>query len=265
MTPPTTQSSPSPCEGLGAALATLFVCEPHGEYQRVRTPFLYPDGDNIDLFTKPAGDGITMVTDLGESLRWLRMQGLAGRRSPKQQALLEDAALTHGVEVYRGMLSARVRTPDELTATILRVAHAAIRVSDLWFTFRTRAVQFVNDEVADFLQERSLSFERGERLTGRSGRVWSPDFHVRAPQRSSLVYVLSTGSRSAGRGVANQVVAAWYDLSQFAVGPEALRFVSLFDDTADVWSEEDYRLVEGLSAVSRWSQPEEFERILRAA
>ena len=121
------------------------------------------------------------------------------------------------------------------------------------------------DEVADFLAERQFHYERGEKLTGRSGRVWTPDFHVRTVQRSSLVYVLSTGSRSAARGVVNHIHTAFFDLNQLAAGPEALRFVSLFDDSADVWSDEDFRLAEQLSIVTRWSQPDEFADVLQAA
>jgi hypothetical protein len=65
--------------------------------------------------------------------------------------------------------------------------------------------------------------------------------------------------------VAEHVLAAWYDLSHLAAGPEALRFVSLFDDTADVWTPEDFRLVEPLSTVTRWSQPDEFAWVLAEA
>jgi hypothetical protein len=52
----------------------------------------------------------------------------------------------------------------------MRVAQACLRVSDLWFTFRTRAVESVSDEVVDFLTERHFSFEHGAKLAGRSGR-----------------------------------------------------------------------------------------------
>ena len=48
-------------------------------------------------------------------------------------------------------------------------------------------------------------------------------------------------------------------------GPEALTFVSLFDDTADVWADEDFRLVEPLSMVSRWSRPDELAAVLSGA
>lgn len=253
------------CERLTADLGALFTCAEQGAYQRIRTPYLYPDGDNIDLFCKANGDLLT-VTDLGETTRWLRMQTVSPRRSPKQRQLIEDIGLTHGVEFFRGMLVARCRPGDSLAAVVTRLAQAALRVSDLWFTFRTRAVESMGDEVADFLSERQFIFERAEKLAGRSGRVWTVDFHVRAPMRSALVYVLSTGSRSAARSVAEHVLAAWYDLNHLAVGPEALRFVSLFDDTADVWAPEDFKLVERLSITARWSEPDRFaETLLEAA
>lgn len=251
-------------EEIANGLGSLFICTRHGEYERIRTPYLYPDGDNIDIFIKPQGN-LFLVSDLGETARWLRMQTLSPKRSPKQRSLIEDVCLTHGVELYRGMLLARCRPGDQLASTILRVAQASLRFSDLWFTFRSRSVESLTDEVADFLTEREFRFDRGEKIAGRSGRIWTPDFHVRAIQRSSLVFVLSTGSRSAAKSVVNQVHTAFYDLSSRTVGPEALRFVSLFDDTADVWSDEDFRLAEQLSMVTRWSQPDEIVDVLQAA
>lgn len=256
------------CGQLRQGLGELFTCSDtlseHGDYVRIRTPYLYPDGDNIDLFCKAKEDVIT-ASDLGETTRWLRMQTVSPRRSPKQNALIQDVCLTHGVEFYKGTLLARCHEGEQLAAVALRVAQAALRVSDLWFTFRTRSVESVTDEVADFLTERAFHFERGEKLTGRSGKVWSPDFHVRALARSSLVCVLSTGSRSAARAIVNQVHTSWYDLNHLAVGPEAMHFVSLFDDTVDVWSDEDFRLAEQLSTVTRWSSPDEFSEVLASA
>ena len=96
------------CRNLETEIGTLFTCSEQGEYQRIRTPYLYPNGDNIDLFCKAAGDVMT-VTDLAETTGWLRMQSPSLRRSPKQRRLIEDACVTHGIEFYRGMLQARCR------------------------------------------------------------------------------------------------------------------------------------------------------------
>jgi len=252
------------CERLRASLGALFQCSEHSGYVRVRTPYLYPDGDIIDIFCKDEGAGI-VVSDLGETTRWLRMQSVAGRRSVKQDALLHDVALNHGVEFFKGMFVARAQGGGQLAEATTRVAQAALRASDLWFTFRTSNVASATDDVADYLGEANIPFVRGAKVPGRSGRIWTPDFHTRLPKRSCLVYVLSTGSRSAARGVAEHVTAAWHDLSHLRIGPEGLAFVSLFDETQDVWAEEDFRLVESLSTIARWSSPEGFKDLLTAA
>lgn len=245
--------------GLGA----LFSCSEINGYTRVRTPFLYPDGDVIDLFLK-SKDGVTTISDLGETSRWLRMQSLSPKRSPKQSKLLEDVCLNHGLEFYRGMLMARVKPLDTPSEVFMRVAQGALRASDLWFTMRTRAVESTTEEVDLYLVEKGVKFERAQKITGRSGRVWQPDFHTRSPNHSSLVYVLSTGSKAAARRVTEHVVTAWHDMNSLKVGPEALRFVSLFDDTMDVWSSEEFRLLEDVSEIARWSQPDAFLDILSA-
>jgi len=85
------------CQDLQRRIGALFTCSEHGGYQRIRTPYLYPDGDIIDLFCKVDGDTVT-VSDLAATTGWLRMQSAALRRSPRQERLIEDACVTHGVE-----------------------------------------------------------------------------------------------------------------------------------------------------------------------
>lgn len=246
-----------PCSVLSQQLGELFQCSANGDLVRVRTPYLYPDGDYIDLFVGSA-NGTTTISDLGETARWLRMQTISPRRSPKQRQMIEDICLTHGVEFFKGALLARYRNGESFAACFMRVAQASLRVADLWFTFRTRAFESISDEVADVLREREINFDRGETLIGRSGRSYTIDFHTRTPQRSALVSVLSTGSRPATRRIVEHTFATWSDLNQLKIGPEAVRFLSLFDDSVDVWAAEDFRLVEEVSIVTRWSAPEEF-------
>jgi hypothetical protein len=253
------------CETISKHIGELFVCSPHDTYVRVRTPFMYPDGDMVDLFIAgQEGAGALTLTDLGETLRWLRMQTGSLKRSPKQRRMIEDVCVTQGTELFKGMLLLRVNGPQDLAKAVVRLGEAAVRVSDLWFTLRARAVESLTDEVAEFLTEREIAFDRGERLAGRSGRWWPVDFHTRTPTRSALTYVLTTGSRASARGVVEHVVAAWYDLSHLTAA-EGTGFVSLFDDTVDVWAPEDFRQLEPLSNIARWSRPDEFEGLLKAA
>jgi len=162
------------------------------------------------------------------------------------------------------MLVLRLKAGETMAKAVTRLAQGALRVGDLWFTMRTRAVESASDEVEEFLKEKAIPFEPDRPLTGRSGKPWRIDFHTRTPRRSSLVSVLSTGSRGASRSMAEHVLATWYDLSNLKVGPEALQFVSLFDDTMDVWSREDFNLVSELSEIAHWSKPDEFAAKLAA-
>ena len=48
------------CQDIQRKVGASFLCSEQGDYLRIRTPFLYPDGDNIDLFCKvqeDVGDG----------------------------------------------------------------------------------------------------------------------------------------------------------------------------------------------------------------
>jgi hypothetical protein len=254
--------NPTPCDYIAESMGELFDCSPVGDYTRIRTPYLYPDGDVIDLFLSPVDNGPSTLTDLGETLGWLRTQTVSERKTDRQRRLIEDVCLTHGVELYRGMLMVRVKDYGEMSEAISKLSQAALRVSDLWFTFRSQVTASINDEVEDFLSEMEISFERGERLIGRSGRTWRVDFHTRTAERSTLVNVLSTGSRPSARRMAEHTLATWHDLSNLRIGPEGLRFISLFDDELDVWAPEDFGLVEGVSEVAYWSRKDEFAELL---
>jgi hypothetical protein len=249
------------CDHIAGSVGKLFTCSDEGSYVRVRTPFLYPDGDVIDLYAQNGGETITL-TDFGETLRWLRMQTLAKQRSPKQHKMIEDVLSNHGVELYKGMLMARAKTDEDIGPTVFRLSQAALRVADIWFTFRTRSFESVTDDVEEFLTARSVSFDRGDQLVGRSGKVYRPEFHTRTAKHSALVHVLTTGSKAAANRIVEHVVTTWYDLNHYKIGPEALKFVSLFDDTSDVWSDNDFRLVGELSDIALWSKPDDFLQLV---
>ena len=245
------------CAQIAVRVGELFSCVPRDGHVRIRTPFLYSDGDIIDLFAR--GDFPSLeLSDFGETMQWLAMQTASDRRSKKQRQIVQDVCLTHGVEFFDGMLLLRVSTGDDLATAIMRLGQAVLRIADLWFTFRLRAFEAATDEIEEFLIEKQVEYVRGERLVGRSGRTWTVDFHTHVPQRSSLVTVLSTGSRGAARGIVEHVVAEWVDLNVLRAGQAPLKFISLFDDTEDVWAAEDFRQLEPLSTVSHWSRPDEF-------
>ena len=247
----------TPCELITEQMGLLYSCLPVGEYIRIQTPFLYPDGDIIDIFFQGEGNTGTL-TDLGETMRWLRMQTITQRQTLKQQQLIADICLTHNVETYRGMLMVRVKQSEDFVDAITRLSQCILRVSDLWFTFRNKMGESIVDDVEDLLRENNIAFVRSPKILGRSAKPWRPDFQTRGKEHSSFVRVLSTGSRAMAREMVFQSTAMWHDLSYLKVGKEAIQFISLFDDTVDIWSQEDIQLIESLSDIALWSHTDEF-------
>ena len=242
----------------------LFVCSPAPQDGvRVRTPLLYPDGGVIDVFVLERGDSY-IITDFGDALGWLGLQSVSQIRSPKQQSLIDDVCQTLRIQLFHEQLVLRSVPEIALAESVLRVAQAALRVSDLWFTLRGQSIQTTSDEVDEWLREKQIKFRRQVTKQGRSTRNWTVDFETETANRTSFVFLLSTGSRSASRRITEHVLAECVDLNHLKERQINLAFVSLFDDTADVWRPEDFGLLEVHSEIARWSYPDELERILTA-
>ena len=253
------------CASVGRTLPPLFMCSPAPhEGVRVRTSLLYPDGGVVDVFVLERGNGYT-VTDFGDALGWLGLQTISQRRSRRQETLVRDVCQTLRIEIFHDQLILRAVTEDALGEAVLRIAQAAVRVSDLWFTLRSQSLQSTEDEVAEWLGEKHIHFERQVTRSGRSARDWTINFETQTDNRMSLIFLLSTGSRGAVRRITEHVLAGCVDLSHLRTGQSNLAFVSLFDDTVDVWRPEDFQLVEEHSEIARWSAPDELEQILTAS
>lgn len=251
------------CRSLSHSMQGLFDCAPlPSGAMRIRTPMLYPDGGLVDVYIQEVDYGY-LVTDYGDALGWLYMQSAGGNLSPKQRSLLDDVLLTQGVRLENRELKILCPDSDSLSEAVHLVAQTVVRVADLWFTFRSRRGESIADEVEEWLKHRPYQYERGVTQSGQSGREWKVDYQVRAGSHQSFVFLLSSGSRAAARQISAQVVAGCFDLLPYAKTYRA-SLVSLFDDTSDVWRQEDLNLVQEVSETVMWSQPDKLERVLAA-
>jgi hypothetical protein len=145
---------------------------------------------------------------------------------------------------------------DDYDRSDYRLAQTALQVADLSFTFKNKEFFSIKEEVEDLLIESEISYERNYRVSGTSGRMWNMDFYVRNSQRTSLIHVLSTGSRASAQNLTTKVFTEWYDLRGLLSRSTSTRFISLVDDTVDIWSPDNLSLLEEFSEVIYWSQPE---------
>jgi hypothetical protein len=174
------------CTLIQEQMGKLFRCAEVGNYIRIRTPFMYPDGDYIHIFlaNEAAHNEATItLSDLGETVRWLKMQTISPRRSLKQNQMIQDICLTaRGFEFLQRHVTGTLTAPaHDLALAVTRISQAALRTAMTFrFTFRTRAVESATDQVAEYRTIHPYQRNRDSRC--RSGKSWPINFHTRTPE-----------------------------------------------------------------------------------
>ena len=251
------------CASLGRSLPQLFECSTAPiEGVRVRTPMMYPDGGIVDVFVLERG-GEYIITDFGDALGWLLTQSVSRSLTKRQDALIGDVCRALRVELFQGQLVLRNIKSEGLGDAVIRLAQAVVRVSDVRFTMRPKRIKTTADEVEGWLRGKRIRFERRVKLQGRSNRDWTIDFQTHT-ERTSLIFLLDTSTRSAVKRITENVLAGCVDLGHLKDNDPELKFVSLFNDSHSIWRDEDFQLVGRHSEIAYWSRPEMLERILIA-
>lgn len=249
------------CASLRADLSSLFDCQPRSRGDvRVRTPFVLPDRDLVDIYVIEE-DQRFVVTDFGLAMSWLRMHTATGKLTPSTRLLIDDLLQTLTVTLSRGQLEIRDIDQAGLPLAVHCLGQAVVRVADLLHTIRPRKTQSVADEVDDWLRQREFQVRRRTTHRGLNAH-WTVDFEVRAGQRTSLAFVLSSGSKAGAREIRHRVYTGFSDIRSNPEGPSEDTLISVIDDTSDVWSNEDLGLLSQVSRLALWSSPDDIERAL---
>ncbi len=257
-----------PCDLIAEQMGQLFNCTTVNGYVRIRTPFLYPDGDLIDIYFRESDDGL-ILSDLGSTLMWLNTQRMVERRTPRQLQIVQEVCVTHNVHFSDGALWLRLQSA-QLADAVTSLAQAASRVADICFTLRSRIPSTIKEEVAEFLTEHGVPFRQNVKVIGYSQKEYTIDFFTTPPRRDSYVALLSTESSANALELAERTLGIWHDLDVLkklngsGAATRLPKFVTLFHDTHEVWRPEHTRMLERDSEIARWSEPSDFLRKLEA-
>ncbi|MFM2312321.1 MAG: hypothetical protein RLZZ04_1597 [Cyanobacteriota bacterium] len=259
----------SPCQELAKNIGTLFTCSEFKEFIKITTPFIYPDGDVIDIFYRKINQGF-ILTDLGETMLWLESQSVSGMRNEKQKELIETIRLTHNLEVKRDMFISRFDSDADstkLASSILELGQALVRLSDLWILQAGRKTKTILDSVEDFIKKIEIAYEREQPYTGGTDRNWRPHFYTTFKGNNVLTHVLNTDKKSSAKPILCMVNTQWQDLERYKLESN-YKFISLIVDTDEsfkIWTEGDKKLLSERSEVKKWSNKKDFQEALLAS
>ena len=246
---------PSDCAQLVAnALDRLridFHCAPEGQGVSVVTPYLRSDNGQIEVFVEDWGEQIR-VSDLGETLRHLKMRGADPLASAKGRFIVEQTGARLHVTLTRGRIE-KVVQPAEAAEALLDVAAASQALDGLIYTSRALEPATFPQEVGAFLSEHEIKYTSHRPMEGQSGKTYRVGFHYVSPTTGAevLLQPLSPTHQGGITPLVNKTVRMWVDLD-----PER-RKVSLLNDLDYEWRPEDSALLARLSSVTHWSQKED--------
>lgn len=139
------------------SLSASFECQtrPRGDV-RVRTPFLLPDRDFVDIFVQ-VNNREVLITDFGLALSWLRGHSATGTLSPPIRDQIEEFMQTLDVRLHRSQFELQGSTEAEIGLAIHKLGQAVVRVADLFRMMRTQTIRSVSDDVEYWLDDATLT------------------------------------------------------------------------------------------------------------
>lgn len=254
----------SAVERLVSGISLVQSCDSIQGGVRMLTPFQYPNGAHIDLFLRarePLLDEV-VLTDLGQTTSYLLDMQVKPWATNKRRQIIEDICRALDVRWNSGQIEipfnmADLSQPDSsgsISGSMMRLAQACIRVSDLAFSARLWSTGSFKDEVEEFFESTQVRYEADVTELGRNGEQVKFDFRVFGETTVSLILSLSAASTVSAHNASNEVLSRWVNLGRKKTNqPQALQAtqqrITILDESHDVFRDGDLRLLGTLSTV----------------
>lgn len=151
-----------------------FHLESTNDYTLISTPFLDPHNDEIQIFVEKHTDKLRL-TDDGYTIADLADMGLE-INTDKRAAHVRQIINGFGVRWEADGQLAVTATPRDFPQKKHNLIQAILAVHDLAVMGQTHVLQFFEEDVAAYLNEKKVSYFRTIKLPGRSGFDHTFDF-----------------------------------------------------------------------------------------
>lgn len=235
-------------------LADGFSCGTDGPFIVLTTPFMYADGDNIDLYIEQYGDFV-IVSDMGETARRLALLNF-NWKTKLARSLFAHILGSTGVSSIEGKIYTKLLHLEDVGDKVNDLIHAIQQTDNLAFTVHDYSPQDFRDDVEIFLRKSGFEPELNYQIDGVSGNVWRVHFYFNH-NSNVLAKALSSNSKGGAKNLIQATYTAYDDIKK--LHPEVVRSIIL-DDSIDIWEPEIINLANQVidTGVGLWSRKEEF-------
>src|ERR1041385_3865792 len=212
---------------------------------RLSTPFRYPDGSQIDVFlSEPLQSQLMydfVLSDKGNTTAYLLDLNVRFWTTKRRKQAIDDVCEALGITLRGGQLEIALKASElatQLPNSVVRLAQACVRMADLAFTQRLRAVNSFKEDVEEFLDTSALKYESPALIPSRfADKTLEIDFRVFGERSRSLVQAVSTGASPMAHTVMNEIFRRWFDVPDDVRSSEQL--VTIYDSSQNNYREDD--------------------------
>lgn len=246
------------CEALQAAFNrwndAAIVCRGSaGPVWIISTPSLRPGGGLIDVTVETLGSGQLRVSDGGDTLERLELDGFEVSTAGVLSRL-EDAAAASGLEVMDGQIVG-FGDSDQAPWLAARVTSAVIQADALVTSLSGRRGKTFSTKVKDLLDERFTDVDRGAKLPTTRRPVTA---HVTGTHSSAWLDAVSGTAK--GERLSSLFASAWTYTHEPDISPWQ-KFAVLRSPGSD-WSRSDLLEVADACVVVTWDHRRELPEVL---
>ncbi|MDJ0579029.1 DUF1828 domain-containing protein [Crocosphaera sp.] len=251
------------CLKIRNQVGNLFSCSMFDGFVKISTPFLYADGDIIDIFYKEIEGGF-ILTDFGETLSNLESSTSLGIISNKQEKIIKQICINHNLEFNGEIIVGKFNNDENLAYKLIEISQSLIEISNLYVLNRGRKIKTIIDVVEEYIKKLPVECQRNQEYVGSMKRKWHPHFFTVYKGNCTLTHVLNAEKRSDTKTIISTVNTQWQDLEVYKQ-KHNYEFISLIidEDRKDKnWTKEDKFFLNKTSTVQEWSYREGFKQLI---
>lgn len=227
-------------------------CVPDEGFVRIRTPLRYSDGGIVELYVEERGDHV-IITDFGESFRFLQSHGLHPLRSAVRRQIVDLALELGKATAVEDAIEIRIIDRRQLPEALLRLGQVVTRVADLALTAKGSLVATFPDAVEDYLRINLPDAEltRNGEVAGRA-TTHTFDLVIHSMRGITALSALSAVSTNGASAQTAFTIRKLADIA--ALGRAAPDRITVIDDSSEVWSESLRAELANYSEVFDWDR-----------
>lgn len=221
------------------------------------TPFVRPDGEGIELEMRVFHEGRIDMSDMGDTLGYLYVNGLTLSKTLMAEA--RAIAKAHGVSLQRNRFHIEMNAVS-MGIDTHEMIQAILGVSSLIHKRRPNSRVLFDDEVESFIIQSGVTYDVGFPVPGHR-EEHTIKFHVNSGS-DLLIHPLSAASTPVARSWAERLAYRFADIQQQDSHWDPIAVLDDRSARGEVWSAYAFTPIQEYAV--RWSQRDELALKLEA-